>query len=159
MAVHESKTVVYAALAGNLTIAVTKFVAAAYTGSSAILSEGIHSTIDAGNGLLLLLGIYLSQRPSDEEHPFGYGAELYFWSLIVAVLIFGVGGGVSTYEGILHLLYPSEVVNIAVNVDRLETTIRREHPTIRDIFLEAESITARSRQGRSHVDGPSNEAE
>ncbi len=115
MADQHSKLVVYAAIAGNAAIAVTKFVAAALTGSSAMLSEGIHSLVDTGNGLLLLLGIHLSKRPADREHPFGYGAELYFWSLIVAVLIFGVGGGVSMYEGVLHLLHPVEVSRPTVN--------------------------------------------
>ncbi len=115
MASEHSKITVYAAIAGNGAIAVTKFLAAAFTGSSAMLSEGIHSTVDTGNGLLLLLGIHLSKRPPDRAHPFGYGAELYFWSLIVAVLIFGVGGGVSVYEGVLHLIHPSEIQNPTVN--------------------------------------------
>jgi len=102
----ESKVAVYGAIAANVAIATTKFIAAGMSGSSAMLSEGIHSTVDTGNGLLLLVGIHLSQRKPSVEHPFGHGKELYFWSLIVAVLIFGVGGGVSAYEGILHMLHP-----------------------------------------------------
>jgi cation diffusion facilitator family transporter len=102
----ESKLAVFGAIAANVTIATMKFVGAAATGSSAMLSEGIHSLVDSGDGLLLLVGMRLADRPPDERHPFGYGKELYFWSLIVAVLIFGVGGGVSIYEGILRLLEP-----------------------------------------------------
>lgn len=102
----ESKTAVYGAIAANLAIAVVKFAAAAKTGSSAMLSEGIHSIVDSGNGVLLLVGIHRSKRGASIEHPFGHGKELYFWSLIVAVLIFGVGGGVSMYEGILHVMNP-----------------------------------------------------
>ncbi len=103
----ESKLAIYAAIGGNLAIAIMKFTAAAFTGSSAMLSEGIHSLVDTGNGGLLLLGIHKSKRRADAAHPFGYGKELYFWSLIVAVLIFGVGGGISIYEGIVHLITPS----------------------------------------------------
>ena len=103
----ESKIAVYAAAAGNAGVAVSKFVAAAFTGSSAMLSEGIHSTVDTGDSLLLLLGLHRSKRPPDAHHPFGHGKELYFWTLLVAVLIFGVGGGMGIYEGIRHLLHPA----------------------------------------------------
>jgi cation diffusion facilitator family transporter len=97
---------IYGALAANLAIAVTKFIVAGITGSSAMLSEAIHSIVDAGNAVLLLIGTHLSERPPSEQHPFGHGKELYFWSLIVAVLIFGLGGGLSIYEGIQHIQHP-----------------------------------------------------
>src|SRR4051794_4497053 len=101
-----SSIVIYGALAANAAIAVTKFTVAAITGSSAMLSEGIHSAVDSCDSVLLLVGTRLSQRPASEDHPFGRGKELYFWSLIVAVLIFGLGGGVSFYEGIVHMRNP-----------------------------------------------------
>lgn len=107
MSSESSKKTIFAAIGANLAIAITKFIAAAITGSSAMLSEGIHSTVDTTNELLLLLGIHLSKKPPDENHPFGHGQELYFWSLIVAILVFSVGGGMSFYEGISHLLHPS----------------------------------------------------
>lgn len=116
MAAHTgSRRVIYAALAGNLLIALTKFGAAAYTGSSAMLSEGIHSLVDTGNGLLLLYGLRRAARPADSLHPLGHARELYFWSFIVALLVFAVGAGVSFYEGVTHILDPHPASDLAVN--------------------------------------------
>src|SRR3954463_713607 len=106
-----SKLPIYSALAANLAIAITKFIAAAITGSSAMISEGIHSVVDTSNEVLLLLGIKKSKKPADSTRPFGYGKELYFWSFIVSILIFGVGGGISFYEGITHLQHPHLIQN------------------------------------------------
>src|SRR6266850_995826 len=101
----ESRTAIFAAIAGNLAIAATKLIAAFFTGSSAMLSEGIHSLVDTGNGGLLLFGMRRSQKPPDANHPFGHGKEIYFWSLVVAILIFALGGGMSVYEGVTHLAH------------------------------------------------------
>ncbi len=110
-----SKKVIFAALIGNALIAITKFFAAFMTGSSAMLSEGIHSLVDTGNQILLLHGIKQSKKPADEHFPFGHGKEIYFWSFIVAILIFALGGGISIYEGIQHLLHPSEMKSPMIN--------------------------------------------
>ncbi len=112
---HGSKKVVFAALAGNSLIAVTKFAAASYTGSSAMLSEAVHSLVDTGNQALLLYGMRRAARPADSRHPFGYGMELYFWTFVVAILIFSVGAGVSIYEGVSKLAAPTAVTNVVVN--------------------------------------------
>nr|WP_047577860.1 cation diffusion facilitator family transporter [Methylobacterium sp. ZNC0032] len=110
-----SRKVIYAALAGNLLIAVTKFIAAAWTGSSAMLSEGVHSLVDTGNSALLLYGLNRAARPPDLSHPFGHGRELYFWSFIVALLVFAVGAGVSLYEGVSHVITPHPATNLTAN--------------------------------------------
>jgi cation diffusion facilitator family transporter len=110
-----SRKVAYAALAGNLAIAVTKFVAAGFTGSSAMLSEGVHSIVDTGNQGLLLYGMKRAAEPPDREHPFGHGKEIYFWSFVVALLIFALGSGISLYEGVHHLLHPSPPENPLAN--------------------------------------------
>lgn len=111
MAAHGPRLVVYAALAGNLAIAIAKFVAAALSGSSAMLSEGVHSLVDCINEVLLLHGLNRAARPPDLAHPYGHGRELYFWSFIVALLVFAAGAGVSFYEGIVHLREPEPARN------------------------------------------------
>lgn len=121
-----SKKVIYAALAGNALIAATKFAAGTFTGSSAMISEAIHSLVDTGNQGLLLFGIARARRPADEEHPFGYGMELYFWAFVVAILIFGLGSGISFYEGITKLSDPHPVSNFAVNYAVLGAAIMFE---------------------------------
>jgi len=105
----EKPIVVYGAIAANFVIAAAKYIVAFMTGSSAMLSEALHSTADTGNELLLLLGLHQSQKPPDQWHPFGHGQELYFWSLIVAILLFGLGAGMSFYEGITSLIHPTEL--------------------------------------------------
>lgn len=115
MAVHSSKTVIYAALAGNMLIAISKYGAAWFTGSSAMLSEAIHSTVDTGNQVLLLYGLKRAARPADPEHPFGHGLQLYFWVFVVAVLIFGVGAGLSLFHGIEKVRAPHAIENAYVS--------------------------------------------
>jgi cation diffusion facilitator family transporter len=114
--VAESNKAILAAVAANAGIAVAKFVAAAVGGSSALLAEGIHSLVDMGNGLLLLVGLRLAKLPADEAHPFGHGKNVYFFSLVVAMIVFGLGGGMSMYEGIKHIATPSHVENITISL-------------------------------------------
>ena len=110
-----SKMVIIAALIGNMLISVTKFVAATITGSAAMMSEGIHSLVDTGNQILLLYGLKRAALPADEDFPFGYGKEIYFWSFIVAIMIFALGGGISIYQGFHHLQHPEPISNAMVN--------------------------------------------
>lgn len=109
-----SRKVVYAALLGNLAIAITKFIAAALSGSSAMLSEGVHSLVDTGNEVVLLYGFHRAALPPDRQHPLGHSRELYFWTFIVAVLVFALGAGVSIYEGISHILVPAPLTDVRV---------------------------------------------
>lgn len=110
-----SLKVIIAALLGNTLIAISKFFAAFHTGSSAMFSEAIHSLVDTGNQGLLLFGMKRAKKPADETHPFGYGGEIYFWSFVVAILIFAAGSGFSLYEGIHKLKHPEPITNIYVN--------------------------------------------
>jgi cation diffusion facilitator family transporter len=111
----ESRQAVLAAVAGNLAIAATKFLAAAFSGSAAMLSEAIHSLIDTGNGVLMLYGMHRSRRPPDDQHPFGYGHEFYFWTLVVGILVFALGGGMSILAGISRIAAPRPAENLAWN--------------------------------------------
>lgn len=110
-----SKKVIYAALIANGIIAIMKFIAAAITGSSAMFSEGIHTTVDTGNQLMLLLGLRRATKTADKKHPFGYGKEIYFWSFIVAIMVFAIGAGISIYEGIHSVLDPHPIENVLVS--------------------------------------------
>lgn len=110
-----SRRPIYAALAGNLAVAITKAAAASWTGSAAMLSEAIHSAVDTGNQGLLLLGLNRAARPADERHPFGHGMEYYFWAFVVALMIFTLGGAVSIYEGVARVVSPEPVAGIWVN--------------------------------------------
>jgi cation diffusion facilitator family transporter len=145
---NESLAAIIAAIVGNLLIAVTKFTAAFFTGSSAMLSEGIHSVVDTGNGLLMLVGIRKSQKPPDEEHPFGHARELYFWSLVVAFSVFAVGGGVSIYEGITHVLHPTPIENVAWSYGVLGASFVFEGIT----WIFGWQAFAKTRRGRSVFD-------
>jgi len=115
MAAQGSKKAVIAAFVGNGLIAVTKFIAAALTGSSAMFSEAIHSVVDTCNQLLLLYGMRRAARPADRSYPFGHGREVYFWAFVVAIIIFAIGAGASIYEGALKLARPAPVTDVAIN--------------------------------------------
>ena len=115
MAASGSLKVIIAAVIGNSAIAVTKFAAASFTGSSAMLSEAIHSLVDTGNQILLLYGLRRSARPPDAKHPFGYGREIYFWAFVVALLIFAIGAGVSFYEGFHRFRHPEPITDVWIN--------------------------------------------
>jgi len=115
MVEHSSRTAVIAALVGNLLVAVSKAIAAGISGSSAMLSEAVHSVVDSGNEVLLLYGQHRAGKPPDRTHPLGYGREIYFWSFVVALLIFALGAGVSIYEGIVHIQSPEPIRDPTLN--------------------------------------------
>ncbi len=140
----ESKTAVVAAIIGNAAIAAIKFVAGSLTGSSAMISEGIHSVVDTGNGGLLFHGLRRGARPADAAHPFGHGTEVFFWSLIVAVSIFGIGGGMSILEGVMHIRDPSPLEDPLINYIVLSVAMVFEAIS----FSVAWSAFRRHRKGR-----------
>lgn len=115
MSAASPKPVIYAALVGNALIAVTKFVAGVFTGSSAMLAEGVHSVVDTGNQALLLYGLHRSRKPADAAFPFGYGKEVYFWSFVVAIQLFTIGAGVAIGKGVLSLLHPEPLRDVGIN--------------------------------------------
>ena len=137
-----SKKVVFAALVANFGIAVAKFGGAAYTGSSAMLSEGVHSLVDTSNQVLLLLGMKRSEKPADARHPYGYSREIYFWSFVVAVLLFGAGGAVAIYEGIHKVMDPHAVENPMVNYVILVVAIGLELGSFYVALKEFRSVAA-----------------
>jgi cation diffusion facilitator family transporter len=137
-----SRKVIYAALAGNLAIAVTKAGAAAYTGSSAMFSEAIHSAVDTGNQGLLLLGLKRAARPPDATHPFGHGMELYFWAFVVALMIFALGGAFSIYEGVHKILSPEPIESAWVNYAVLGASILFEGYSFSVALKEFNSLHA-----------------
>lgn len=110
-----SKKVIFAALIGNAIISVMKFAAAVFTGSSAMFSEGVHSLVDTGNQVLLLFGLRQAKKPADKRYPFGHGKEVYFWSFVVAILIFAVGSGLSIVKGLEHIKHPQVITDPIVN--------------------------------------------
>lgn len=110
-----SGEVIGAAVVGNLLVAATKFSAAGLTGSSAMLSEAVHSLVDTGNSLLLLYGMHRAKERPDQDHPLGHGREIYFWSFVVALMVFALGAGAAFYEGISHILNPEAIQDASIS--------------------------------------------
>ncbi len=144
MAQQESTGVVIAALSANVVIAVAKFGAALLTGSSAMLSEAVHSCVDCGNEVLLMIGLHKAKRPADEAHPFGYGMEIYFWAFLVSVLIFGAGAGVSFLEGLRGVMHPASIEDPLISYIVLGVAALAEGTSW---FISVRSFN-RSRRGR-----------
>ena len=154
-ATASTRTLVVALLA-NLGIAVSKFVAAAITGSSAMLTEGVHSVVDSTNQLLLMWGRRAAKRPPDKLHPFGYGRELYFWSFVVAVLVFSLGAGVSVYEGIIHIMHPEPAVSPIIAYAVLLVAFLLEGWSTLEAYQDFSKAKGALRlvRGNSPVEGP-----
>ena len=136
----KANIVIYGALAANLGIAVAKFIAAGISGSSSMLSEGVHSLVDSGNQLLLLYGQHRAKRPADAIHPFGYGRELYFWAFVVAILIFAGGAGVSVFEGVQHIRHPEPLRDPTINYVVLTVAVLFEGASL---FIAVRQFNAR----------------
>lgn len=147
MSAHSSKKSLYAALAANTGIAIAKFLGAAYTGSSAMVSEGIHSLVDTGNQLLLLHGMKVSDKPADAEHQFGYGLQLYFYGFVVALGIFGLGAGVSFYEGYEKIMEPHPIRDAHVNMIILAVSVLLEGWSLRIAFKGVKEEAKRKGRG------------
>jgi cation diffusion facilitator family transporter len=143
MSAHASKRTLLAALAANAGIAIAKFGGAAYTGSSAMVSEGIHSLVDTGNQVLLLFGMRDASRPADASHPFGYGLRLYFWGFVVAMAVFALGSGVAIYEGLEKVVHPTRIENAWVNVLILGVAILLEGSSLAVALREVRREAAR----------------
>jgi cation diffusion facilitator family transporter len=139
---------VYGALAANVAIAVSKFIAAAASGSSAMSSEAVHSLADSGNELLLLLGLRLSRRPPDRRHPYGHGKELYLMSLVVSILLFGMGGGMSLYQGVVHVSHPHALSDPTWNFVVLGVAFVFEGASLLNAVRELD----KTRRGRTRFD-------
>lgn len=148
MAVSTSKNVIFAALAGNLAIAVVKFGAALFTGSAAMMSEAIHSTVDTGNQVILLIGLKRAARPASDDHPFGHGLQLYFYTFVVAVLIFGVGAVISVLHGIERIQHPEPMESPWINYLVLTLSVTFEAAS----WLVALKAFNREREGRPFLD-------
>jgi cation diffusion facilitator family transporter len=141
-----SKRSIYSALVGNVAVALLKFAAWALSGSAAMLTEAIHSVVDTANQLLLLFGMHRGAKPPDEDHPFGYGMELYFWTFVVSLLIFALGGAVAIYQGVLKLLHPAPIDHGGFNMGVIAVSAVFEVVSLR-ISMKA-SEKARSAIGR-----------
>ena len=124
-----SRLVIYAGIAGGIAVAITKFGAALFTGSSAMMSEGVHTLVDTGNSALLLYGMHRAAQKPDGDHPLGYSREIYFWSFIVAVLVFALGAGLSFYEGVSHIRHPEAIQDPSVNYIVLAISALFDVPT------------------------------
>jgi len=147
-----SKRSIYSALVGNVAVALLKFAAWALSGSAAMLTEAIHSVVDTANQLLLLFGMHRGAKPPDEDHPFGYGMELYFWTFVVSLLIFALGGAVAIYQGVLKLLHPAPIDHGGFNMGVIAISAVFEVVSLRISMKASEKArSAISRRARAKL--------